>query len=209
MALPDADWALTRDPMLAHIRAIVEASDVPVNADFESGYADEPAELAETVRLCVETGVSSPEDFIAGVRDLEEAIRRLKAYAAAGADCLYAPGIQTREQIASVVTAFAPKPVNLMIGGAIGLTAKDAADLGVRRISAGGACACCLGWVYPRSAGPRRGQARWLCGCGIRGRPQPRIYPGCAETEIVSNMAINKVNEKAPWLSGISSRRIR
>src|SRR3989442_8447624 len=57
MALPDADWALTRDPMLAHIRAIVEASDVPVNADFESGYADDPAGLAENVRLCVETGV--------------------------------------------------------------------------------------------------------------------------------------------------------
>jgi len=182
MGLPDADWALTRDPMLAHIRTIVEAADVPVNADFESGYADDPTALAENVRLCVETGVAGlsiedstgeashplyafdlaaarvraaraaidraggdvllvgrTEGFIAGVPDLGEAIRRLQAYAAAGADCLYAPGIRTREQISAVVDAVAPKPVNLLIGGAIGLTVKDAADLGVRRISVGGA----------------------------------------------------------------------
>jgi 2-methylisocitrate lyase-like PEP mutase family enzyme len=182
MGLPDADWALTRDPMLAHIRMVVEASDVPVNADFESGYADDPEPLADNVRRCVDTGVaglsiedstgdaSTPlysfalavarvraardaidraggdvllvgrtEGFIAGVPDLDEAIRRLKAYAAAGADCLYAPGIRTREQIAAVVGAVAPKPVNLLIGGAMGLTVQDAADLGVRRISVGGA----------------------------------------------------------------------
>jgi 2-methylisocitrate lyase-like PEP mutase family enzyme len=182
MGLPDADWALTRDPMLAHIRTIVQTSDLPVNADFESGYADVPAELAENVRLCVETGVAGlsiedstgepsrplyafdlavariravraaidragsdvllvgrTEGFIAGVPDLDEAIRRLTAYAAAGADCLYAPGIRTREQIAAIVDAVAPKPVNLLIGAPIGLTVKDAADLGVRRISVGGA----------------------------------------------------------------------
>ena len=184
MGLPDADWALTRDPMLAHIRAIVEASDLPVNADFESGYADAPAALAENVRLCVETGVAGlsiedstgeaarplyafdlavariraaraaidraggdvllvgrTEGFIAGVPDLDEAIRRLTAYASAGADCLYAPGIRTREQIAAVVDAVAPKPVNLLIGGPMGLTVGDAAGLGVRRISVGGALA--------------------------------------------------------------------
>jgi 2-methylisocitrate lyase-like PEP mutase family enzyme len=184
MGLPDADWALTRDPMLAHIRTIVDASDLPVNADFESGYADAPAELAENVRLCVETGVAGlsiedstgetsrplyafdlavariraaraaidraggdvllvgrTEGFIAGVPDLDEAIRRLTAYASAGADCLYAPGIRTREQIAAVVDAVAPKPVNLLVGGPIGLTVSDAAGLGVRRISVGGALA--------------------------------------------------------------------
>jgi 2-methylisocitrate lyase-like PEP mutase family enzyme len=184
MGLPDADWALTRDPMLAHIRTIVDASDVPVNADFESGYADDPEMLAENVRLCVETGVAGlsiedstgetsrplyafdlavariraaraaidrtsadvllvgrTEGFIAGLPDLQEAIRRLKAYSAAGADCLYAPGIRTREEIAAVVKAVAPKPVNLLIGGVIGLSVKDAADLGVRRISVGGALA--------------------------------------------------------------------
>jgi len=184
MALPDEDWALTRDPMLAHIRAIVDASDLPVNADYESGYADDPAGVGENVRLCVETGVAGlsiedstgdasrplydfdlavariraartaidraggdvllvgrSEGFIVGRPDLDETIRRLKAYAAAGADCLYAPGIRTREQIRAVVDAVAPKPVNLLIGAPIGLTLADAAALGVRRISVGGALA--------------------------------------------------------------------
>jgi 2-methylisocitrate lyase-like PEP mutase family enzyme len=184
MALPDEDWALTRDPMLAHIRAIVEASDLPVNADYESGYADDPAGVGENVRLCVETGVAGlsiedstgdasrplydfdlavariraaraaidraggdvllvgrSEGFIVGRPDLDETIRRLRAYASAGADCLYAPGIRTREQIRAVVDAVAPKPVNLLIGAPIGLTLADAAALGVRRISVGGALA--------------------------------------------------------------------
>lgn len=195
MGLPDADWALTRDPMLAHIRTIVDASDVPVNADFESGYADDPEMLAENVRLCVETGVAGlsiedstgetsrplyafdlavariraaraaidrtsadvllvgrTEGFIAGLPDLQEAIRRLKAYSAAGADCLYAPGIRTREEIAAVVKAVAPKPVNLLIGGVIGLSVKDAADLGVRRISVGGALARAAWGSFIRAA---------------------------------------------------------
>jgi 2-methylisocitrate lyase-like PEP mutase family enzyme len=184
MGLPDEDWALTRDPMLAHIRMIVEASDLPVNADFESGYADDPHPLADNVRRCVDTGVAGlsiedstgdasrplypfdlavariraardaidraggdvllvgrTEGFIRGAPDLAEAIRRLTAYAAAGADCLYAPGIHTREQIGAVVQAVAPKPVNLLIGGSMGVTVRDAADLGVRRISVGGGLA--------------------------------------------------------------------
>ena len=184
MGLPDEDWALTRDPMLAHIRMIVEASDLPVNADFESGYADDPHPLADNVRRCIDTGVAGlsiedstgnaarplypfdlavariraardaidradgdvllvgrTEGFIRGAPDLGEAIRRLKAYAAAGADCLYAPGIHTREQIGVVVDAVAPKPVNVLIGGSMGLTVRDAADLGVRRISVGGGLA--------------------------------------------------------------------
>ncbi len=184
MGLPDEDWALTRDPMLAHIRMIVEASDLPVNADFESGYADDPHPLADNVRRCVDTGVAGlsiedstgeasrplypfdlavariraardaidraggdvllvgrTEGFIRGAPDLAEAIRRLTAYAAAGADCLYAPGIHTREQIGAVVQAVAPKPINLLVGGSMGLTVRDAADLGVRRISVGGGLA--------------------------------------------------------------------
>jgi len=195
MGLPDADWALTRDPMLAHIRTIVEASDVPVNADFESGYADDPAQVGENVRLCVATGVAGlsiedstgdaarplyefdvavgriraaraavdrtggdvllvgrTEGFICGVPDLGEAIRRLKAYAAAGADCLYAPGIRTREQIAAVVDAVAPKPVNLLIGAPIQLTVQDAAVLGVRRISVGGALSRAAWGAFMRAA---------------------------------------------------------
>ena len=78
------------------------------------------------------------ECFLVGRPDLDETIRRLKAYAAAGADCLYAPGIRSREQIAAVVKAAAPKPVNLLMPGALGLTVDDVAGLGVRRISVGG-----------------------------------------------------------------------
>jgi 2-methylisocitrate lyase-like PEP mutase family enzyme len=80
------------------------------------------------------------ECFLVGP-DLDETIRRLVAYGAAGADCLYAPGIRTREQVQAVVRAVAPKPVNLLIGGPIGLSVADAAALGVRRISVGGALA--------------------------------------------------------------------
>jgi 2-methylisocitrate lyase-like PEP mutase family enzyme len=81
------------------------------------------------------------EGFIRGLPDLDETIRRLKAYAAAGADCLYAPGISTREQIAAVVKGVAPKPVNFLMGGPSALTVKDLTELGVRRISVGGALA--------------------------------------------------------------------
>src|SRR5579883_3384012 len=162
MGLPDADWALTRDPMLEHIRTIVDASDVPVNADFESGYADDPDGVAENVRLCVETDVAglsiedSTGDASSPLYPFDFAVARVRAARAAidgaGADCLYAPGIRTREQIAAVVRAVAPKPVNLLIGGAIGLTVKDAAELGVRRISVGGALARAAWGGFMRAA---------------------------------------------------------
>ena len=178
------DGGVTRDAMLAHIAELSAAADVPMNADFEGGYAHEPAGVAESVRLCVATGVSGlsiedytgdrakalydfdmavarvkaareaidkaggdvlltgrSEGFIRGLPDLDETIRRLQAYAAAGADCLYSPGISTREQIAAVVKAVAPKPVNLLIGGPTDLTVADITGLGVRRISIGGALA--------------------------------------------------------------------
>jgi 2-methylisocitrate lyase-like PEP mutase family enzyme len=178
------DNAVPRDVMLAHIRELVEAVDVPVNADFENGYAHDPDEVAENVRLCVEAGVAglSIEDstgdkagplycldhavarikaaraaidqgggevilvgraecFLVGNPDIEEVTQRLKAYAAAGADCLYAPGISTREQVAAVVEAVSPKPVNVLISAPGGLTISDVATLGVRRVSVGGALA--------------------------------------------------------------------
>jgi 2-methylisocitrate lyase-like PEP mutase family enzyme len=177
------DNAVPRDMMLAHLRELVSVTDLPVNADYENGYAHEPEGVAESVRLCVATGVAglSIEDstgdkdnplyelglavarikaaraaidqaggdvilvgraecFLVGRPDLDETIRRLKAYAAAGADCLYSPGIRTREQIDAVVKACAPKPVNVLIG-APGHTVADLAALGVRRISVGGALA--------------------------------------------------------------------
>ena len=177
-----ADGAVGRDLMLGHVRELVEATDLPLNADFENGYAHDPADVAESVRLCVETGVAglSIEDnsgrkdrplyeievaveriraareaigdsgvvltgraecFLVGVDDIDDVIRRLTAYAEAGADCLYAPGIGDREHIAALVKAVAPKPVNLLISAPGGLTMRDAAELGVRRVSVGGALA--------------------------------------------------------------------
>jgi 2-methylisocitrate lyase-like PEP mutase family enzyme len=193
LGLPDG--AVSREAMLAHFRDIVAATDVPVNADFEGGFADAPEGVAESVRLCVDTGVaglsiedstSDPaiplydfdlalarvraaraaidkassdvvftarsEGFIRGRPDLEETIRRLKAYAAAGADCLYAPGIKTPEQIGAVVQAVAPKPVNFLMATATDLTVDDLARLGVRRISLGGTLARAAWTALTRSA---------------------------------------------------------
>ncbi len=163
------DGAVSRVMMLAHFREIVAATDVPVNADFEGGFADAPEGVAESVTLCIDTGVaglsiedstSDPVDeaggdvvftarsegFIRGRPDLDETVRRLQAFAAAGADCLYAPGIRTREQIAAVVKAVAPKPVNFLMASATELTVSDLASLGVRRISLGGTLAR-VGWT--------------------------------------------------------------
>ena len=179
-----ADGDVPRATMLAHFREIAAATDVPLNADFEGGFADAPEGVAESAKLCVETGVaglsiedstSDPavplydfelalarvraaraaidaaggevvftarsEGFIRGRPDLEETVRRLKAFAAAGADCLYAPGIKTRDEIAAVVKAVAPKPVNFLMSAATELTVNDLAALGVRRISLGGTLA--------------------------------------------------------------------
>ena len=178
------DGGQSREHVLAHFAEIAAATDVPLNAEFEDGFADSLDELAENVARCVATGVAglsiedSPhngkaplydfntsvarikaaraaidraggevvltgraEGFIRGVPDLDGVTRRLKAYAVAGADCLYAPGIKTREQIEAVVKAVAPKPVNFLNGGAFGFTVNDLAAMGVRRISVGGSLA--------------------------------------------------------------------
>jgi 2-methylisocitrate lyase-like PEP mutase family enzyme len=190
-----ADGAVPRDLMLAHIAEIANAADVPVNADFEGGYADDPEGVAESVRLCVGTGVAGlsiedstgqkdkplydfdlalarmkaaraaidkagpdvlltarTEGFIRGRPDIDETIRRLKAFADAGADCLYAPGIKSREEITAVVQAVAPKPVNLLIGWASDLTVDGVASMGVRRISVGGALARAAWGGFQRAA---------------------------------------------------------
>lgn len=179
---PDAPGS--RDVVLAHLRDMVAATDLPINADFENGYARDAAGVAESVCLAVETGVAglSIEDstgdasrplysidtavermraarkaidkaggdtllvgrtecFLVGRPDLDETIARLRVYAQAGADCLYAPGIRTRDQIAVVVAGVAPKPLNLLIGSASELTMAEIAALGVRRVSVGGALA--------------------------------------------------------------------
>jgi 2-methylisocitrate lyase-like PEP mutase family enzyme len=190
-----ADAAMSRDAVLAHLQELVAATDLPVNADFESGYAADAAGVADSVRLAIEAGVAglsiedatgdatSPlhdlaeavarvraargaidkaggdtllvaraECFLVGRPDLDETIGRLQAYAQAGADCLYAPGIRTREQIERVVAAVAPRPVNLLIGWSSELTMADIAALGVRRVSVGGALARAAWGGFMRAA---------------------------------------------------------
>jgi 2-methylisocitrate lyase-like PEP mutase family enzyme len=177
------DGAQSVDVVLAHYREMAAATDVPLNADFENGFADDPDGVAANVTRCVATGVAGlsvedstkggtkplygldhavarikaaraaidraggdvvltarAENFIAGVPDLDDAIRRLTAYKVAGADCLYAPGIRTREQLDAVVKAAAPRPVNFL-AGPFGFTVSDIAAMGVRRISVGGSLA--------------------------------------------------------------------
>ena len=183
-------WSLGRmdnhvrlDEALAHLRAISEGVDVPVNADFEGGFAIAPDEVAANVTAATGTGIAGisiedstgdtaqplfnftiaveriaaarqaiddsgtgvlltarSEGFIVGRPDLDETIRRLKAFADAGADCLYAPGIRTPAEITAVVTAVAPKPVNVLAYGDF-TTVAELERLGVRRISVGGALA--------------------------------------------------------------------
>jgi 2-methylisocitrate lyase-like PEP mutase family enzyme len=190
-----ADGAQSRDQVLEHFRELASATDVPLNADFEDGLADDLDGLAENVTRCIATGVAglsiedSPNDgkmplydletavarvkaaraaidraggdtvftaraegFIRGVPDLGDVIGRLQAYAAAGADCLYAPGIKTREQIEAVVKAVAPKPVNFLNSGAFGFTVSDLAAMGVRRISVGGSLARVAMHAFIRTA---------------------------------------------------------
>ncbi len=194
--LPDAEWAVPRDLVLQHIAEIVAAVDLPVNADFEGGYAHAPEEVAANVRLCVDTGVAglSIEDatgdrehplydldlaaeriaaaraaidasgtgvmltaraecFLVGHPDpLDESLRRLRAYAAAGADVLYAPGPSDRVQIQAIVEAVHPKPVNILMGANVGLTVADLAAMGVRRISVGSSLARSAWAAFIRTA---------------------------------------------------------
>jgi 2-methylisocitrate lyase-like PEP mutase family enzyme len=184
--LPDAVSALPRDLMLAHIRDIAAATPLPVNADFQAGYAGEPEGVAASVALCIATGVAglsiedatgdaaSPlydeelaidrvraaraaidisgvpvvltarcEAWLVGHPDASRVtLRRLVAFAAAGADCLYAPGVKDLDEIARIVKAVAPRPVNVLVSAPSGdLTLSRLADLGVRRISVGSALA--------------------------------------------------------------------
>jgi 2-methylisocitrate lyase-like PEP mutase family enzyme len=194
--LPDADWAVSRDLVLSHIAEIVRATELPVNADFESGYANEPENVAKNVALCIQTGVAglSIEDatgdrskplydlaaaveriaaarkavdesntgvllvgraecYLVGHSDpLRESIRRLQAYAEAGADVLYAPGPTERRDIQEIVNALKPKPVNVLMGANIGMTAAQLADLGVRRISVGSSLARAAWTGFVRAA---------------------------------------------------------
>jgi len=203
--LPDSDAAVSRDRTLAHIAEIAAAVDVPVNADFSSGYGLEPSDVAESVSRCVATGVAglSIEDatgeaatplyeltlavervraareaidrsgtgvlltaraecYHVGHPDpLRESVRRLQAYAEAGADVLFAPGPQEPGDIKALVEAVHPRPFNLLVVRDIGLGVGDIAELGVRRISVGGALAL-AGWTgFVRAAQTLKSKGRF------------------------------------------------
>src|SRR5579885_2537722 len=204
-----ADGAASCDRVLAHFVELAEATDVPLNADFENGFADDPDGVAANVTRCIATGISGlsiedatkgekpvydfehavarvkaaraaidraggdvvftarAENFIRGIADLDDTIRRLRAYAAAGADCLYAPGIRTREQIEAVVRAVAPKPVNFLNSGAFGFTVDDLAAMGVRRISVGGSLARVAMQAFIRAATQIAKDGRFDCFAGL------------------------------------------
>ncbi len=193
--LPDS--GVSRGLMLAHISEIVEATPLPVNADFQTGYADEPEGVATNVTLCVATGVAglSIEDAsgnnTAPLYDFDLAVERIKsaraaidasgipvvltarceawlvehpdaarvaiepltAFAEAGADCLYAPGVSDPGEIETIVKAVSPKPINVLVSRFNSeLTISRLADLGVRRISVGSALACVAWAAFMRTA---------------------------------------------------------
>ncbi len=183
-------WAIGRpdgrvqlDDELGHLRELAAAVEVPLNADFQGGFANDPDAVAANVKLAAATGIAGlsiedstgvadeplypfdlaveriraarqaidesgtgvlltgrSEGFVVGRPDLEETIRRLQAYAEAGADCLYAPFISTLGHVSAVATAVAPKPVNLLVHAPF-ITVAEADSLGVRRISLGGSLA--------------------------------------------------------------------
>lgn len=179
-ALGREDGEMSLEEVLSHLRTLCDATDLPVNADFEAGFADDPEGVARNVGRAIETGVAGlsiedrtgselygidlaiermhaareaiddsgqdvvlvgrSEGFLIGHTELDETIRRLRAYSEAGADCLYAPGIRDRAMIADVVAAVAPKPVNVLLS-TTDLSVPELAALGVRRVSVGGALA--------------------------------------------------------------------
>lgn len=192
--LPDDERAVGRDAVLAHVAEMVASVDLPVNADFQSGYAVAPEAVVHNVRLCAATGVAglSIEDatgdpmrplfdlplaveriqaareaigesgvlltaraecFLVGHSEpLRESLRRLRAYAEAGADVLYAPGTTRREDIRTIVEAVGPKPVNVLLSSNTGVTIPEVAALGVRRVSVGSAFARAAWSGFARAA---------------------------------------------------------
>ncbi|HEX7362305.1 MAG TPA: isocitrate lyase/phosphoenolpyruvate mutase family protein [Bryobacteraceae bacterium] len=210
------DGAVSRDDMLTHISEIVEATDVPVNADYGTGFADEPEQVAQNVKKCIATGVAglSIEDatgdaskplyeFSLAVERIRaaraaidesgsgvlltgraecylvrhpdafaESIRRLQAYKEAGADVLYAPGVSKREEMQEIVSAAAPKPVNILIGADLGLRVFDLEAMGVRRISVGGALARSAWTAFAGAAKPIAEQGSFAGLTGLMSHPE-------------------------------------
>src|SRR5499426_75495 len=195
-SLGKSDGAVSREETFGHARVIVEATSLPVSADLENGFGDEPETCAETIRFAADAGLvggsiedatgriedpiypfdlsvervkaavksargapfpfmltARAENFLYGRPDLKDTIRRLEAFAAAGADVLYAPGLKTREEIGAVVKAVEPKPVNVVMGLVGGnLSLDQLADLGVKRVSLGSALARVAYGAFLRAA---------------------------------------------------------
>ncbi len=194
--LSDNPDVLSRDAVLDHVLELVAVTNIPINADYQSGYASDPEKLLRSVKLCVGTGVAGlsiedasgdptkplfdiehaveriraarraidetgtgvmltgrAEAFLVGHdQPLKEAIRRLQAYAEAGADVLFAPGLPDRSAMLDVIRAVAPKPVNILIGKSMGLRVVDVAELGARRISVGSALARTAWMAFMKAA---------------------------------------------------------
>jgi 2-methylisocitrate lyase-like PEP mutase family enzyme len=215
--MPDSgDDVVSRDRTLTHIASITAAVDLPVNADFMSGYGLEPEDVAESVARCLATGVaglsiedatgnsSSPlydlptaiervraarqaidrsgSDVLLTARaecshvghpdPFRESVRRLQAYAAAGADVLFAPGPQTPAEIEGLVAAVTPKPLNLLVVRDIGLRVNEIAALGVRRISVGGALALAAWTGFIRAAQTLKSEGSFVGLAGLVPYPE-------------------------------------
>jgi 2-methylisocitrate lyase-like PEP mutase family enzyme len=190
-----ADYGLSCEEVVGHLRQLCAGTELPLNADFENGFADAPQAVAANVTKALEAGVAGLsienrsgvagqplyddalatariaaaraaidavdgnavlvarcEGFLVGEADLAATIRRLVSFAEAGADCLYAPGLKTKQQIAELVQAVAPKPVNVLVGNAPGFSVAELAELGVRRVSVGGALARAAWGGFMRAA---------------------------------------------------------
>jgi 2-methylisocitrate lyase-like PEP mutase family enzyme len=189
------DYAVTLEDLLQHLKSLCDAVDLPLNADFESGFASEPEGVAVNVSRAVQTGIAGlsiedrdvkaaglydkslavariaaaraaidrtghdvilvgrTEGMLADPAALNPAIDRLVAFADAGADCLFAPGVREKSDIAAMVRAVAPRPLNVLMMGP-GLSVAELADLGVRRISVGGGLAR-VGWGAVMAAAER------------------------------------------------------
>ncbi|WP_166360025.1 isocitrate lyase/PEP mutase family protein [Pseudomonas akapageensis] len=202
---PDGEGAISREETLINARSIVDATALPVAADLENGFADDPEGCAETIRQAAAAGLvggsiedatglaeapiypfahavarveaavaaarslpfpfmltARAENFLNGRMDLDDTIARLQAFAEAGADVLYAPGLRTREEIAAVVQALAPKPVNVLMGlSGVRLTVDELSDLGVKRISVGSSLARAAYGAFFRAAEDIAGHGRF------------------------------------------------
>lgn len=215
------DTAVGRDAMLAHLASIANATDLPVSADLENGYGDDPVTVTETIRLAAAAGVvggsiedatgrkddpiyafdvavqrvraaveaarslpftftltARAENYLHGRADLNDTIKRLKAFEDAGADVLYAPGLRSQDDIAAVVKALR-RPVNVLMGlqGML-LSASELTQLGVRRISVGSALYRAAMGGFLRAANEMRNQGTFtFAGDAAKPRDIDQAFP--------------------------------